>query len=158
MKKRYLWAVLVFCTASLAAQAQSGRKPGLYDVTTTMTMTGMPSNMPGSGSHSSQVCVTQAMIDKYGSPYSNPQGNCQTTNTVVTPTGMTANVTCSGKTNVTGTVQATFVDANTTKTTMHLTMSAPGGGQSMSMTTESTYSFKGSDCGSVKPLQVPASN
>ncbi len=97
------------------------------------------------------------MVDKYGGPYSNPQnGNCQTTNVVVTATGMTANLTCSGRTPMTGTVQTTFVDANTTKTTLQTT-TAMGNGQTMTMTMQSTSVYKGSDCGSVKPLPMPPS-
>ncbi len=156
MSKTLMWATLGCCFVGLAAQAQAQgtRKPGLYEVSTSMNMAGMP-NMPQAGSHTMQVCVTQAMIDKYGSPYSNPQtGNCQTTNMVVTPTGMSANVACSGKMQMTGKVQATFVDANTTKTTVNMTMTM--GNQTMTMTTESTYSYKGPDCGSVKPMPVPA--
>jgi hypothetical protein len=109
------------------------------------------------GSHTSQICVTQAMIDKYGGPYSNPQrGSCQTTNVVVTPAGMTANLTCSGQMSMTGTVQTTFVDANTTKTTVQMTMTTPNG-QTMNMTTQSTATYKGPDCGSVKPVTMPPS-
>ena len=144
------------CVVALAAQANGQRKAGLWEVTSSMSMSGMP-NMPSMGSHTAQVCVTQAMIDKYGGPYSNPQnGQCQTTNVVVTATGMTANVTCTGRTTMTGTVQATFVDANTTKTTMQMSMSTPNG-QSMNMTTQMTAVYKGPDCGSVKPPPIPAS-
>ncbi|MGA9063415.1 MAG: DUF3617 family protein [Terracidiphilus sp.] len=157
MKKTLMWAIVGCCLVGLAAQAQAQgtRKPGLYEVSTSMSMTGMP-NMPQAGSHTMQVCVTQAMIDKYGGPTSSPQmPNCQTTNVVVTPAGMTANVTCSGKMNMTGKVQTTFVDANTTKATVSITMTS--GSQTMTTTTESTYTYKGPDCGSVKPPPVPAS-
>jgi hypothetical protein len=50
------------------------------------------------GLHTQQVCVTQAMIDKYGGPTSNPQNaQCQITNVSLTATGMTANMTCTGR-------------------------------------------------------------
>jgi len=156
MRKTLMWAMVGCSVASLAAsaQAQSVRKPGLYEVSTSMSMSGMPAGM---GSNTSEVCVTQAMIDKYGSPYSNPQmgADCKMTNVVRTPAGLTANVTCSGKVNSTGTMQSTFVDANTIKTTINMTITM--GGQTMTMTTESTYTYKGPDCGSVKPLPMPAS-
>jgi len=156
MKKRFVWVTLVLSFAALAAQAQGqGRKPGLWEVTASVNMAGMP-QMPQMGAHTTQVCVTQAMIDKYGGPYNNPQqGQCQTTNVSLTPTGMTASIVCSGQMSMTGTVQATFVDANTTKSTVHMTMNM--GGRTMDMTTESTATYKGSDCGSVKPLTMPAS-
>jgi len=157
MNKSYLWVILMLCVAAFAAQAPGqSRKPGLWEVSSSMSMSGMP-QMPQMGSHTTQVCVTQAMIDKYGGPTSNPgPGNCQMTNVQLTATGMTAAMSCSGQMSMTGTVQTTFVDANTTKTTVHMTMNA--GGHSMDMTTDTTATYKGPDCGSVKPLPMPASN
>lgn len=157
MNKIRIGMMLGLCAVTLAAQAQAqgSRKPGLYEVSTSMSMPGMP-QMSQAGPSTMQVCVTQAMIDKYGGPASNPQTrNCQMTNVVKTATGMTANMTCSGKMSMTGTVQTTFVDANTTKTTIHMTMTM-GSGQTMETTTESTYTYKGPDCGSVKPPPMPA--
>ncbi len=155
--KFYLWVILLLSIIGLTAQAQGqNQKPGLWEITATVSMAGMP-QMPQMGAHTTQVCVTQAMIDKYGSAYSGPQqANCQTTNVSVTPTGMTAKIVCSGQMSMTGTVTATFVDANTTKSTMHMTMNM--GGRTMDMTTESTETYKGPDCGSVKPMAVPAAN
>jgi hypothetical protein len=121
-----------------------------------MSMSGMP-NMPNMGSHTQEVCVTQAMIDKYGGPYSNPQNaQCQVTNVSLTPTGMSANLSCTGRMTMTGTVQTTFVDANTTKTTMLMNMTM-GNGQQMQMTMQATSTYKGADCGSVQPLAMPPS-
>jgi len=98
------------------------------------------------------------MIDKYGGPTSNPQNaQCQMTNVSLTATGMTANMTCTGRMPMTGTVTTTFVDANTTKMVMVLNMAAMPNGQSMTMTMNSTSVYKGADCGSVKPLEMPAS-
>ena len=157
MNKTQISIVLGCCVIALAVQAQGqNRQPGLWEVTSSMTMTGGPANMPQMPPQTTQVCVTQAMINKYGGPTSNPQsGNCQMTNVVLTATGMTANMTCSGGMNMTGTVQTTFVDANTTKTTIQMTM--PVGPNTMTMTTQMTSVYKGPDCGSVKPLAMPAS-
>ena len=157
MNRTRMVMMLGLCAVTLAAQAQSpSRKPGLWEVTSSMSMSGMP-QMPQMGSHTQQVCVTQAMIDKYGGPTgSPPNGNCQMTDVKVTATGMTANMSCTGRMSMTGTVQTTFVDANTTKTIVSMTM-AGGGGQSMTMTTTSTATYKGADCGSVKPPAMPAS-
>ena len=154
MNKARVWMTLGLCVVALAAQPNAEGKAGLWEVTSSVSMSGMPAM----GSHTTQVCVTQAMVDKYGGPYSNPQNaQCQTSNVVVTATGMTANVTCTGRTNMTGTVQMTFVDANTTKTTMQLNMAQLPNGQSMTMTTNMTSVYKGPDCGSVKPLAMPTS-
>jgi len=152
-------ATLGVC-AALAGQARAQehkQKPGLYEVSTTMSMSGMPSNMPAGAPRTSQVCVTQAMVDKYGGPMSSQQmPNCKSSNVVVTPSGMSATVTCSGKVNSTGTVKSVYVDANTTKTTINMTMTM--GSQTVTMTTDSTYTYKGPDCGNVKPPAMPASN
>jgi len=110
--------------------------------------------------HTTQVCVTQAMIDKYGSPYSNPQqGNCQLSDIAITPGGMTAKITCTGQLSATGTVQSTFSDGNTTKTTVHLTgtMQMGSTARPVDMTMQSTSTYKGADCGSVQPVTMPAS-
>ena len=144
------------CLIALAGSAHAQRKAGLWEVTSSMSMGGMQ-NMPGMGARTSQVCVTQAMIDKYGGPYSNPQnGQCQVTNVSLSPTGMTANLSCTGRMTMTGTVQTTFVDAGTTKTTVQMTSTLPNG-QTMNMTMQSTATYKGPDCGSVQPLAVPPS-
>ena len=144
-----------FFALGLAAQAQT-RKAGLWEVTSQMSMSGMP-NMPQMGGRTQEVCVTQAMIDKYGGPYSNPQNaQCQVTNVSLTPTGMSADLSCTGRMSMTGTVKTTFVDANTTKTTMLMNMTM-GNGQQMQMTMNATSSYKGADCGSVQPLAMPPS-
>ncbi len=154
MSKTRIWVVVSCCLIAMAASAQGQRKAGLWEVTSQMSMSGMP-NMPQMGSRTQQVCVTQAMIDKYGGPYSNPQnGQCQVSNVSLSPTGMSADLSCTGRTTMTGTVKTTFVDANTTKTTMQMNMTE-GNGQQMQMTMQSTSTYKGSDCGSVKPLAMP---
>lgn len=183
MSKTRVWITLCCCVFAVAALAwaQANRKPGLYEVTSQMSRAGAPQmpqtpqlppgvklppgmQMPQMASpyapHTMQVCVTQAMIDKYGSPYSNPpNGNCKVSNVVIKPDGMTATVTCTGQMNATGTVQATFVDANTTKATVHITgtMQTGPSSQPVDMTMQSTSVYKGPDCGSVKPMQMPAS-
>jgi len=157
MNKTRFWLILGCCIIALAAQAQGqSRKPGLWEVTMQMSMSGGPMNMPQMPPRTSQVCVTQAMIDKYGGPYSNPQqGQCQLSDVSLTPAGMKANLTCSGQMTMSGTVQTTFVDENTTKTTVQMSMQM--GANTMNMTMASTAMYKGPDCGNVKPLAMPPS-
>ena len=156
MSKNRVWMVVGCCLMALATSAQGQRKAGLWEVTSQMSMSGMPS-MPAMGSHTQQVCVTQAMIDKYGGPYSNPQNaQCQVTNVSLSPTGMSADLSCTGRMSMTGTVKTTFVDANTTKTTMLMNMTM-GNGQQMTMTMNATSAYKGPDCGSVQPMAMPPS-
>lgn len=177
MSKARVWMMLGCCLISVPAfaQGQTHQKPGLWEVTSSMNMAGapqmppMPQGMqmpPGMAAspfapHTSQVCVTQAMIDKYGGPYSNPpRGDCLVSDVVVKPGGMTAKIMCTGQMSATGTVQATFVDANTTKTTVHMTGTMQMGARSqpVDMTVESSSVYKGADCGSVKPMAMPAGN
>jgi Protein of unknown function (DUF3617) len=157
MSKIRVWVTMGICLTALAAQAQNpSRKPGLWEITSSMSISGGPQNMPAMPAHTTQVCVTQAMIDKYGGPTSSPpQGQCQMTNVSVTASGMTASLSCTGQTKMTGTVQTTFVDANTTKTAMNITMAM--GANAMTMTMQSTATYKGADCGSVQPMTMPAS-
>ncbi len=178
MNKTRVWTIVGCCGLALAVLAwgQSKQKPGLWETTTQMSMAGMPQmpqlppgtqlppgvQMPASpfAPHTSEVCVTQAMIDKYGSPYSNPQrGDCQVTDIVMKPDGMTAKIVCTGQMNATGTVQTTFVNSNTTKTNVHITGTMQMGSNSrpMDMTMQSTSTYKGPDCGSVQPLPMPPS-
>ena len=164
------WMIVCSCVAIAAlAGAQSKQKPGLWEVTATMNMAGMPQMpaMPAGAPqmaspfapHTSQVCVTQAMIDKYGGP--NPQpphGDCKMSDVVMKSDGMTGKITCTGQMNVTGTVESTWPDPNTTHTTLHMTGSMQMGQMShpidMTMKADSTY--KGPDCGNVKPIEMPA--
>src|SRR5580698_8731636 len=115
------------------AGAQANRKPGLYDVTSTMTFQqsplppGMqaPPGSPFSGApRTTQVCVTQAMVDKYGGPSPAPQNrgaDCQVTDVVVKDNGMTANISCTGQMTGTGTVESTWTEGGaTTSSTVHI--------------------------------------
>ena len=173
MRQTRVCIALGCCLIALAAKAQSKQKPGLWETTSTMTMAGMPQmpQMPQlppgvqlppgggmGGPHTTQVCITQAMIDKYGGPYSNPQrGDCQTTNISIKPDGMSATVACTGQMTATGTVESTWTDPNTTHTKMHMTGTMQMGPNSrpIDMTMQSTSVYKGPDCGSVKPLPIP---
>lgn len=163
------WITACICIAMAAfAAAQSKQKPGLWEVTATMSMAGMeqmpraPQGAPGMSSpfapHTSQVCVTQAMIDKYGGP--NPQmphGDCTMTDIVKKSDGMTAKLTCTGQMNVSGTVESTWPDPDTTHTTVHMVGDMQMGQMKhpvdMTMKADSTY--KGPDCGNVKPIEAP---
>jgi hypothetical protein len=179
MRKTRVSLSLACCLMALTAvaQAQSERKPGLWEVTTSMSMGGAgtpaaPQLPPGvqlppgtqmpcgpMAPRTTQVCVTQAMIDKYGGPYSNPQrGDCQASNISLKSDGMTATITCTGQVTATGTVETTFVDANTTQTKMHMTGTMQMGPNSrpIDMSMQSKAVYKGADCGSVKPLVMPA--
>ena len=144
------------------ARAQGNRKPGLYEVTSTMTFqqspfpAGMqaPGGSPfGGGPRTSQVCVTQAMIDKYGGPPPQTRGDCQMANIAMTPTGMTATMACTGQMSGSATVNAVWSDSGTSQTKVHFTGNMQMGPRStpVEWTMQANSSFKGADCGSVKP-------
>lgn len=181
MRKTRVWITLVCCLVAMTALAgaQSKQQPGLWEVTSTVSFNGasmpqapqMPPNVqlppgmqmpqgggPMGGPRTTQVCVTQAMIDKYGGPYSNPpRGDCQVTNVALTPNGMTANVACTGQMSTTGTVESTWTEANTTQTKMHMsgTMQMGPNSRPVDIAMQAKSVYKGPDCGSVKPLSMP---
>ncbi len=163
--------------AAVNAGAQAKPKAGLWEYSTQMSMGGQQMQMPQlpagvklpagvsmpqgmGGAIVTQVCVTQDQIDKYGGPTAQPQrGNCQLTNLVTKSDGMSADIKCTGDMNATGNIVSKWSNGgNTTNTTMHMTgtMNAGGNSQPIDMTTQANATYKGADCGSVKPLQTPA--
>jgi hypothetical protein len=155
--------------AGLAAHAQSSRKPGLYEVTSTMSFGGasMPQMPPGAqmpsggnpmtAAHINQVCVTQAMIDRYGGPNPAPQrGGCEVINVTTKPDSMKATISCTGQMTATGTVDATWTADGTGKSTVHISGTMGPSARPMDMTLQSTSVYKGADCGSVQPMPMPA--
>jgi len=153
---------------SVSASAQGTRKPGLWEITSSMTWQqsplppGMqaPAGSPfGGGPHTSQVCLTQAMIDKYGAPVpGTSRGNSQVTNVSLHLTGMTATMVCSGQMNGTGTMESNWPIPDHAKGKVHFTGTLTMGPNTkpVEWTTESESVYKGPDCGSVKPLPMPA--
>jgi hypothetical protein len=151
--------------AGLAAYAQSSRKPGLYEVTSTLSFGGasLPPGMPsGAGNpmaapRTTQVCVTQEMIDKYGGPNPSPQrGDCQLTDVSMSPNGMKAKISCTGQTTAAGTVESTWTAEGTGKTTVHITGAMGPSARPMDITMQANSVYKGADCGDIKPMPMPA--
>jgi Protein of unknown function (DUF3617) len=154
-----------FLAVSVFVWAQT-RKPGLWEITTTTTWqqspmpagTPAPPNSPfAGGPRTTQVCLTQEQIDKYGSPLPQMRGDCSVTNIVKKPTGMTADMACTGRMTGKGTVESTLIDGEHAKGKVHFTGSLQAGAnpRPVEWTSESTSVFKGADCGDVKPLPVP---
>jgi len=145
---------------TITASAQAVRKPGLWEMTTNMTwqQSPMPNGMtmPGGGPHTMQVCLTQAMIDKYGAPVSQTQRDCKIVNVVMHTSSMTADLVCSGRMNGKGEMQSSW-SGNTAIGKMHFagTMQMGPNSTPVEWTTNTTSTYKGPDCGSVKPLPMP---
>lgn len=164
-----LIALLCFVVLATIARAQSTRKAGLWEMTNTMTWQKSPmppgmtmpagANSPfGGGSHTTQVCLTQAMIDKYGTPPPQSRNNqCQMSNIVKKANSMSADWVCSGMMAGKGTVEAAWTDADHSTSKVHFMGSMQMGPNAapVEYTIESTSVFKGADCGSVKPMPEP---
>jgi len=167
MRKTPVWITLSCCMIALAivALAQAVRKPGLWEMTSTMTyqQSPFPPGMPAAaiagmgGPHTVQVCLTQAMIDKYGAPVSQNR-DCQITNVVLKPTGMTAAMVCAGRMSGHGEMESSWTDGNVAKGKVHFVGTMGTGPNSMPVewTVASTSVYKGPDCGSVKPMAMPS--
>ncbi len=154
---------------ALFAWAQAHRKPGLWEMTATMTwqksplppgMTlppGMKSPFSGN-TNTTMVCLTQAMIDKYGAPVPSTQRDCQITNIVLHTSSMTADMICTGRMNGKATLESSWANGDIAKGKMHFIGTMQSGQNSMPVewTVDSTSVYKGPDCGSVQPLPMPA--
>jgi len=172
MKTRAFGVGAAMVALGLLAWAQPDlRKPGLYAITTTMTWQQSPfpqgMQMPpqaaaafGGAPRTTQYCLTQAMIDKYGAAIPQSRGDCQVTNVVKTATGMSADMMCTGEFSGKGTLEAHWSMDGTATGKTHFAGSMKMGPNStpVEWTTESTSVYKGSDCGSVKPPPMPAGN
>jgi Protein of unknown function (DUF3617) len=174
MRKTRVWITSGCCLVALAifAWAQPNRKPGLWEITSTMTWQQSPfppgMQMPpaaaaafGGGPRTTQVCLTQAWIDRYGAPIPQSRGNCQATNISLKPNSMTADWVCTGQMMGKGTLESSWDDTDHAKGKMHFvgTMQ-PGRAPNpipIEFTVVSESVYKGAECGSVQPMQMPAS-
>jgi hypothetical protein len=159
MRKTQVWIMLGCCLFGMAsiASAQS-RKPGLWEITTTMhypissATPGRPATM---GPLTSQVCLTQALIDKYGAPL--PQvGQCKVTSLNKQANSVKVEMTCTGRSNIKATGESTWTATTATGSMHFFGMAGSGSGaKPMEWTSTSTSVFKSADCGSVKPYPMP---
>ncbi len=173
MKKTVIRGMFVFSLSAFAvlALAQTAMKAGLW--TTTATITWQKSPLPpgmklppgvqdpfAPSTHTTDVCVTQEMIDKYGAPlnYSQAGESCTVSNVVRKPDGMTAEMTCTGRMNAHATITSSWPGGNKSHTTVHFsgTMQMGPNSTPVEYTVESEATYKSTDCGSVKPLTLPA--
>jgi len=169
MRSTRLWITLSCClfAMTLAGWAQ-GRKPGLWEMTTTTTWQqspfppGMAAASPSanpfmaSGLHTTLVCLTQEQIDRYGAIVPSTRG-CQVTNLVKSAHGMTADWVCNGMMSGKGTLESSWSDENRAVGKVHFAGSIQAGPnpKPIEWTAESTSVFKGADCGAVKPMAMP---
>jgi hypothetical protein len=145
--------------AAGASQAQN-RKPGLWEMTTTMTyqqsIPGMAGSSMNTGAHTTPVCLTQALIDKYGAPVPAVGRNCTLTNLNRKANSMTADIVCTGRMAGKGTAESSWTaDKATGKVHYVGTIATGPDAKTIEWTTTSTSVFKSADCGSVKPFVNP---
>jgi hypothetical protein len=150
--------------AAVVAWAQT-RKAGLWEMTTTMTLQqspfppgmAIPANSPlNPAPRTTQVCLTQAMIDKYGAPVP-PRNDCRLANVQKGELGMTADLVCSGRMTGKGELTSSWPDPEHAKGSVHFigTVQAGPNPRPIEWTQQSSSVFKGPDCGDVKPLPMP---
>lgn len=173
MRKVQTGTLLFSCCllAATASQAQKPpMKPGLYETTSNMTWQKSPfppgMQVPpqaaaafGGGPHTAQSCLTQEWIDKFGSPIPQSHGDCQMTGTSMTLTGMTSTMVCTGQMSGKGDLSVEWSPLlGTAKGKMHFagTLSMRGNATPVEWTNEFTSTYKGPDCGSVKPVTMPS--
>jgi hypothetical protein len=158
---------------AIFAVAQDARKPGLWEITTSMTwqQSPFPAGMQlppqaaaafGGAPHTVQYCLTQAMIDKFGAPLpqQNPRQSCQVSNVQKSATGMSADWVCTGAMSGKGTIESHYSESGTATGKVHFvgTMQMGANATPIEWTATSNSVFKGADCGSVQPPPMPASN
>ena len=172
--RRAIFTVVCFCVLFTVIVSAQARKAGLWETTTNMSFQqspfpqmpaqanghAMPGGSPFGGPHTTQVCVTQAQIDKYNAIYNNnspQQRDCQMSNIVKTANGMTADMVCTGRMNGKASVHFTWSDGDHSTGTIHFTGTMQMGPNSMPVEWTNTISsvFKSADCGSVKPFEPP---
>jgi len=149
--------VLQIClfAAILPAGAQD-RKPGLYELTlTTTTVSPSASRYPP---RTSQVCLTQEMIDKYGAIVpDNLTRICQLANVVKKPGGTTADLICSGPLEGKGSLEVNWSDSEHAKGILHFSGTMHPGDKEIKIewTAATASVYKGPDCGALKPATPP---
>ena len=164
ISRRWMAFACLACAGAAATWAGT-RQAGLWELTTTTSWQKSPS-VPGGenqplrgGAHTTQVCLTQEMIDKYAALLPQSRGQCSLTNKVVNSGIITADYVCNGIMNGKGNLVSKWPDSQHSKSSVHFvgTFRVGAEEQPIEWTTESTAVFKGEDCGAVKPPSLPLS-
>ena len=149
----FLFAAATIVFAQDKDAAHHYGKAGLWEVTTTTTWQkapprlGTPGAPPRGGSHSENVCLTQAMVDA-GALLPQSRGQCRVQNKVTKPGSVTADYVCTGKMNGTGKLETSVPDLEHVNGTIHFlgTMEIDARSQLIEWTTTSSAEFKSAQC------------
>jgi uncharacterized protein DUF3617 len=172
MRSKVLLALLVLCSFSLSAGDKIQPldvKLGLWEITTTVAMTGMPAmpNIPpdvlakmppeqrakmqaamGGTPTARKVCITKEKMDKQ-TAFNDERKNC--TRTVVSSSGskLEMKMQCTEQdATMNGTIHVEALNSENVKGTVRMAMN--GGGRNMNMNSDFTSRYLGSACGDVK--------
>lgn len=165
MHKKKIWIAMGCClfATALLAWAQAKIKPGLYEMTTTITWQQSPlppgMTMPGEPV-TAPVCVTQAMIDKYGAPVQQNNKDCKISNIVIRPGGMSAEIACTGMLSAKGSIEMTWMDGSSSHTKTHMIGSMQMGSKAspVEFTGDSTFTSKAWTAAASNPCPCPRSS
>ncbi|HEY2033688.1 MAG TPA: DUF3617 domain-containing protein [Rhizomicrobium sp.] len=136
----------VFAVAAVVLAAMTGGafadhgKAGLWQITTTAAMHGMPPH-----TFSSQQCMTEAEVKSQKPPAMQKDSNCQMTNEKMTANSFAADMVCTGEAKGTGHMSVVY-DGDT-HYSGQMTMAMNAGGQAMNMTNSFDGKWVSADCG-----------
>jgi hypothetical protein len=161
MRKIFVGITLACCLIGIGAvqgKAQT-RKAGLWELTTTQTFQRSPfpdAGSPPSTPHTTEVCLTQPQIEKYGAIVPHIPG-CRITNVMMKPGGMTGEMECNSHMNGKATLESSSSDGIHASGKIHFVGSLGTGADAkpMEWTTHSSAIFKSADCGNVQPAPMP---
>jgi len=159
------WIAVTSCllAGSLSLTAATNRKPGLWEITTNTTWQKAP-EVPGGdaeklrgGAHTTEVCLTQEMIDDYGALLPQGRGQCSIQNRISTESKTTGDYVCIGMMDGKGQLESVWADPEHVNGKVHFVGTFQVGAmrQPIEWTTESKSQFKSSSCGAVKPHPLP---
>ncbi len=150
---------------SLAFSGTTARQAGLWEMTTTTTWQKSPDVSDSQSekdklresSHTTQICLTQEMINDYGALLPQSHGNCSVENRVIAGDKITADYVCNGLMTGKGAIESVWVDTEHAKGKVHFVGTYLVGSENrpVEWTTESTSTFRGSSCGLIKPKTLP---
>jgi hypothetical protein len=152
------FACLLIGIGAVKGNAQT-RKAGLWELTVTQTFQRSPfpdAKSTTSAPHTTEVCLTQPQIQKYGAIVPHIPG-CQITKVVLKPGGMTGEMECNGHMNGKATLESSSSDGIHASGKIHFVGSFGTGADAkpMEWTSHSSSVFKSADCGNVHPAPIP---
>ena len=109
------------------------------------------------GTHSTQICLTQEMINDYGVLLPQSHGNCKVANRTMSGEKVTGDYVCTGLMEGKGLLESDWTDKGHGTGKVHFkgTFQVGAEKQPIEWTSVTTSSFKSSSCGLVKPKVLP---